>query len=156
MRNLLVLALLTVGLFLPPSSRAGGVAPNKPSDLRTVSGLFSACPGAASLKAVDTQSNPNGTTTAFSIPDKKVFVVTSFDATAGGSAGATATLALFTSDGTGGLSVLAVCGGIAGSNGAAFASCVIPNGAAVKAGSTLCFSASNGAVLVHGFLTKDK
>ena len=108
------------------------------------------------LKSVDTQSNPNGTIGGFSIPDKKVFVVTSIDVLAGGPAGATAGLGLFVGDGIGGFSPLATCGGIAGSNGFALASCAIPNGAAVKAGSTLCFAATNGSVVVHGFLTKDK
>ena len=154
MRNLIIFAALAVGLCLPSSSRAGVVAPKKPSDLRTVSASGAACPGAASLRAIDLQHNPDGTNAAFSIPDKHVLVVTSFDVQASGSAGASAEAGLFASDGTGGLSELARCGGIAGSNGFASASCAIPNGAAVKAGSTLC---SAGVVVnARGFVAKDK
>jgi hypothetical protein len=153
MRNLIIFAALAVGLCLPSSS-AGVVAPKKPSDLRTLTGSGAACPGAASLRAVDVQLNPDGTNAPFSIPDKHVLVVTSFDVQASGSAGASAEVGLFVSNGTGGLSERARCGGIVGSNGFASASCAIPNGAAVKAGSTLC---SAGVVVnVRGFLAKDK
>jgi len=155
MRDLLVFAMVTVGLCLPSSSRAGGVAPSKPSDLRTLVGNNTACPGfGGNLRSVDLQSNPDGTTAALSIPKGKVFVVTSFDVQATGSAGATSEGGLFAANGTGSLADVARCGGIVGSNGFASASCTIPNGAAIKGGSTLCFIAN--AVLVHGFLAKDK
>jgi hypothetical protein len=158
MKNALRLAVLAVGLGLPPSSDAGTVAPSKPSDLRTLVGIFGGgtpCPGSPALRAVDRQQNPNGTTSAFSIPAGRVFVVTSFDVQAANAPGTTAEIDLFVSNGTGDASFMARCGGLAGNNGSAVAACTIPPGVAVKAGSTLCFLGAN-SVTVHGFIAKDK
>jgi hypothetical protein len=158
MKNVLVFAVLAVGLCLPPSSSAGPLGPTKASDLRTVLGLpgSTPCPGLSTLRAVDSQQNPNGTIVPFSVPVKSVFIVTSFDVAGSGSAGSASETALIVADGIGGNSFVARCGGIVGSNGLAIGSCTTPAGVAVKGGSTLCFEPNTSNVIVRGFMAKDK
>jgi hypothetical protein len=155
-----IVATVLVGLCISSSS-AGGVGPSKPSDLRTVTGVYTGdppCPGDDNLRSVTRQQNPDGTVTTFAIPEHKVFIVTDVEISAPGAPGGFARLALFILDGNGGRAVVARCGGIAGTDGFTNASCVIPNGGAVKAGSALCFGSTGagGDIVVHGFLTKDK
>ena len=158
MKNVLLLALFTLILCVPPSSTAGAVAPKKPSDLRTVLGLPSSvpCPGLSSLRAVDLQQNPDGTTGPFSIPVGNVFIVTSFDTEGSGAVGTGGGAALIISDGTGGSSLIARCDGVAASNGLVSGSCTLPIGVPVKGGSTLCYTPTTSNVIVRGFMAKDK
>ena len=159
MKRLLVSTALSLACCLSPALTAGALVPNKASDLRTVVGEApgTQCPGINNpgFRTVDRQQNPDGTTSPFSIPAKSVFVVTSLDVQVGGNgAGATAEAVLLVSDGTGNLTEIAECGGIAGSNGFATASCTMPVGTAVKSGATLCFVGLRA--IVHGFIARDK
>ena len=159
MKHLLILTAFAAALCLPYPSSAGTVAPNKPSELRTFVGTpnTSLCPGLPSFHTVELQQNPNGTvTTGFSIPERSVFVVTSFDVTGTNPVGQTSSTALFVSDGAGATSFIARCGGIVGGDGQAFASCTIPFGVPVKRGVALCFSPATSNVIVRGFIAKDK
>ncbi len=150
-----------VVLTLTPAAYAGGLAPRKPSDLRTVMTSGSACPSpVSSAAALDTQQNPDGTNSAFSIPAGSVFVVTSADIKLGGVTAGSAVGGFFLAVNGGNASTLSGCGGNAGTNGTFFVSCTFPDGVTVKSWTTLCFN-SQGVVgfeliLAHGFITKDK
>lgn len=147
---------LAVTLCLTSSAVAAPLAPSKPSEIRTVLGQTTPCPGLPVLRAVDSQQLPNGTAIPFTIPPGKVFVVTGFDYAVVGNPGAVINVALMVSDGIAGSSFAATCGMTLGSNGFGAGSCAISTGALVKSGFNLCFSPPGANVIAHGFLTKDK
>jgi len=146
-RLLMLAALLTAA-----PAHAGGLAPKKPSDLRTVTtGL--GCPGFSGSVIVDNQQNPDGTQTAFSIPAGSVFVVTSYNFIASAGPGLTASGNLFIPNGVG-LSIVDVGYAATDTNGLGGVSVTTPNGIVVKSGSVLC--ATETSTVVHGFIAKDK
>jgi len=156
---------LVLGAFVLSlaASAAAVVAPRKPSELRVARGdtvSSPMCPGGTGRR-VDTRQNPDGTTSPFSIPAKSVFVVTSFDWIAATEPGGLAGVDLFVVDAAGTSFAFisharAVATATVGNGGGTVAT---PEGAVVKSGSHLCFlgtGASLTAVVVRGFLTKDK
>lgn len=147
---------LTLIAVLTFASTAGAVvlAPEKPSDLRTLSNTGAMCPGTSSSQAVDEQQNPDGTIAPFSIPAGSVLVVTSYSFATSTSPGSTANVGLLATNGTT-VSALAQCFAVGDADGHAGASCTTPAGIAVNGGSTLCVSRP-ARVFVHGFIADDK
>lgn len=151
---------LTGTLLWVGTAHAGDLAPQKASDLRTITQSGASCPGImGSSQVLDTQRNPDGTSTAFSIPPGSVFVVTSYSFSGGGAGFAQGTEdSVYLGINTAGNPLLiAHCGATSGANTGFAGSCAIPDGVAVKSGSVLCtWPLSEVEVLVHGFIAKDK
>ena len=140
------------------TATAGGLAPSKASQLITVASSTSACNISGTFK-VNTQQNPDGTTTPFSVPAGLVFVVTSYDwfLASSGSPGATVLLQLTVEAATS-FSLVSAQIQKTDANGFAGGNVQLPPGFVVKSGANLC-AATLGvspAVVVHGFLAKDK
>jgi len=133
---------------------AAVLAPDKASDLRTLTNTGAICPGTSSAQAVDQQQNPDGTIAPFSIPAGSVLVITSYSFAISTSPGSTENVGLLAINGTT-VSGLTQCFAVTDAAGHAGASCTTPAGIAVKGGSTLCVSRPS-RVFVHGFLANDK
>ena len=159
-----LVATLALGLcpgMVAPAT-AGGLAPKKASDLRSVTGSGNPCPnGFPNYRALDSQGNADGTTSSFSVPVGSAFIVTSFDWTVCTNPGT-----MFLADAklvitNGAVFSIAARGiGELGASGCAGGTVQIPSGVAVKGGSTLCFedyfASGSSGVTVHGFTTKDR
>jgi hypothetical protein len=158
------LGLGLLAFALPAAS--GPLAPKRLLDLRVVAGTSSSppCPGGFEVRRVDTQQNPDGTTSPFSIPSGSAFVVTSWDWLAQDVESGLAGVDLAVVDGAGtSLSIIShgraptaeTPGGGTRAGGGTVATAA---GAAVASGSHLC-AASNGkgyALVVRGFLAAER
>jgi hypothetical protein len=133
----------------------------KPSALVTLvaqSGVVTDCPDGGFGFAQ--QQPTTGNYTAFTIPPKKVLVVTSIDWQSGGG-GITAdrlVTATVTSQATGTESLMIARHSVrADSLASAGGTLVIPSGVAVAAGRTVCFEVDGLPFgVLHGYLAKDK
>jgi hypothetical protein len=149
-RILIAAAGAVMALVGPASVEAGPVAPSKPSQFVV---LQRSGTGTCNFltKPFDQQLNPDGTTTAFSVPAKQVLVVTSYDAESSTTANRNVVVSLV-DNGLGVFedSLLTDATGFGVKSG--------PVGnLVVKSGSTLCGAVGGGgAITVHGFLTADK
>jgi hypothetical protein len=112
--------------------------------------------------AVTSQQKPDGSIGSFSIPVGSVFVITSWEwQTSGGvSSVATTWSSLFAVEISNGAAWVSNGNGTSDASGNAAGTTLVPSGVAIKSGATLCFRMFNnntpGAVLVHGFMAKDK
>jgi len=79
---------------------AAVLAPDKASDLRTLTNTGAICPGTSSAQAVDQQQNPDGTIAPFSIPAGSVLVITSYSFAISTSPGSTENVGLLATNGT--------------------------------------------------------
>lgn len=163
----LVVAALGLGslVFVLPAA-SGPLAPKRLRDLRVVSGTSGSalCPGDFETRRVDTQQNPDGTTSPFSIPTGSAFVVTSWDWLTQDVESGLAGVDLAIVDATGtSISVISHArapttqtpdGGTRAGGGTV----ATPAGAVVASGSHLCAVANgNGfAVVVRGFIARER
>jgi hypothetical protein len=160
------LVFAALALSFPISAHAGALAPKKPSDLRTISGIPSdgVCPGQSNddiRGPVANQNNPDGTHSTFSIPPGSVFVITSWDweTDVNATNSFRSTDLVIVDPSTGFQSIVGRSGGI--TDGSGFGGGVVqtPPGVAVKSGMNICFDMHGSSffytVIVHGFMTKD-
>jgi hypothetical protein len=157
--SLLILGSFVMLLAIPA---AGAVAPKKPSDLVSARGTPDSplCPGDVG-RHVDTQQNPDGTTSPFAIPAGSIFVVTSLEWLSPNTPpGTLAGVDLFIVDTSGtSISFLSHARAVAPTTGNGGGGTVAtPAGIVVKSGSNLCFEGTGGGstVIVRGFLAKDR
>ena len=152
-------ALAGLLIIIAAPAWAGGLAPKKPSDLRTVLNFTTGCPSNPQTLAIDRVINPaDASVSAFSVPVGSVFVITSWDwRSNGGTAGALASAVISLDNGT--FSIIASrASAIADSSGDAGGTVDTPAGIVVKSGITLCADSTGPSIsiTVHGFVTKDK
>ena len=149
-------ALIVLAVAVQARPAAAAFAPKKPSDLRAVVGeQSSAACVIDGFHVVDHVQNSDGTIVQFSVPPKSVFVITSWEWSRAAMAGNLAQVNLIVPSSPTAASIVSVAFGVSGANGDAGGSVIIPSGATLKAGQTLCYNGP-GFVLVHGFITKDK
>jgi len=156
MHRISLLSLSTlVALALTGPAAAGPLAPARASDVVTVYTNGAPCPIVG--VAFDTIVLPDGTSQPFSIPPKRVLVVTSLDwNVTSGSPGVAAAPVLSLQTGGGGLPILQGSG-VTDSNGTAAGTVTASTGVVVRSGPQLCLVGGVGpAGLIHGFFAKDK
>jgi hypothetical protein len=167
MRTLSILAVLTTLLASLPRTVAAGLAPTKGSQLVTAY-TAGPCPilghTDANSALVSQMVNADGTTTTFTIPPKKIFVLTDLSAsTAAEPAGDTMLInAEIGSAATGNLIVARFV--TVQPNGSITGEFQVPTGIAIKSGTALCIDMLNithGGFtgftgFVHGYFAPDK
>lgn len=159
-----------VPLALVVSAPAGALEPTKASQIVSLNGFTTsspACPGtepANGILLVDRVGNADGSAADFVIPPKSVLVVTSVDYQVETDPGSSVGMSIFGVDPANppsltALGPYATTGAEIGANGVARGNFAIPNGLVIKPPANLCFQPGTGvnaAVLVHGFIAKDK
>jgi hypothetical protein len=162
-------AALALTALLAPAS-AGALEPTKASQIVSLNGFTSsspACPGTepvSGMLLVDRVGRSDGSAADFVIPPKSVLVVTSVDYQIDADPGTPVGVALLGVDPANpptltALGPYATSGAVTGASGTVRGNFVIPNGLVIKPPANLCFQPGTGvnaAILVHGFLAKDK
>jgi hypothetical protein len=153
-----VLAPIAFVLLAPTPSFAAALAPAKASDLVVAVTLDQAATCTGGGRPFDTRVLPDGSQVPFVIPEKRVFVITSLDWNlgSGAPAGELALPTVLVKNGTNSFPIIQASG-FTDPDGTAGGTVLVPNGAAVRAGSQLCIlggTQPNG--LLHGFFAKDK
>jgi hypothetical protein len=156
--KLLLAPLALVSLLLSPLIPAAAVAlePSRASDLVTLLADDSAdCPIAGFV--FDTRVLADGSQVPFTIPPKRVLVITGVDFVRNGVTPGAGTTGLVSQQPTGAVlaSPLLQADGVADVNGFIAGSAVAGPGVAVRGGAPLCIAGADAAVL-RGFLAKDK
>jgi hypothetical protein len=145
-------------LLVPCTAQAAALAPAKASDLVVVYSKVPAASCPVAGRPFDTRVLADGTEVPFVIPEKRVFVITSFAFTIGSGAPAGENAAPTVTAQTAVTSVPLIIGfGTTDSNGDVAGTVVLPTGVAVKPGPTLCIAGGttpNG--ILQGYFAKDK
>jgi len=159
-------ALIAVAFGTVSLAHAAPLAPTAASQLVTVLGTDTECAPGSDAKLVDQQQNADGTSSPFVVPDKSVFVMTSYDFSFfsgddGDRQVQDVQLELVVFDATlTHLSYVSLRSALSDSRGSGSATVLLPSGFPMKAGTRLCFGFGNhsggGLVFVHGFFAKDK
>jgi hypothetical protein len=146
------LALLLSALVPSP---APALEPSKASDLVTlVAFITGTCP-VAGFPFV-TRILADGTPVPFTIPPKRVLVITGFEFTRSDATPGTTATALLSQQAPGEVAALLQADGVADASGSVAGSAFAAPGVAVRGGDkTLCIAGASAAVL-RGFLAKDK
>jgi hypothetical protein len=165
----IVRSLLASAVLALPAA-AGALEPTKASQIVSLNGLTASspvCPGtepSLGMRLVDRIGNADGSSADFAIPPKSVLVVTSVDYQVEGLPGDATGVSLLGVDPATpptltALGPYATSGGELGASGVMRGNLVIPNGLVIKPPANLCFQSGAGvdaAILVHGFIAKDK
>jgi hypothetical protein len=166
----IVRSVLSCAIFAALAAPSGALEPTKASQIVSLNGFTASsptCPGtepANGILLVDRIGNANGSAADFAIPPKSVLVVTSVDYQIDTDPGTSVGLALLGVDPANpptltALGPYATSGTVTGASGTVRGNFVIPNGLVIEPPANLCFQPGTGvnaAVLVHGFIAKDK
>lgn len=151
------LGLVLLSVVFSASGAFAGLLPTKASALVTALSSPTGCPISGG-PVLDVRVNADATTSAFTIPAGQVFVITGFGwkVTALTPNIVTVTTLVLV-NGASFVPVLS-SSAVADGAGAAAAQVTIPNGVAVKSGTSVCVAASGTFVEmdVHGYFAKDK
>ena len=151
----LAIAPVALVLLLLSPTAAPALEPSRASDLVTLIASETDCPIAG--KAFDTRVLADGSQVPFTIPPKRVLVITGFEFLQSGAPPGAGTTALVTQQPTGAAlaSPLLQAAAVADAGGFLAGSAFAAPGIAVRGTAALCGSNVVGAIL-HGFLAKDK
>jgi hypothetical protein len=133
------------------------LGPRTASDLVTLQpGPLDSCPDNSGAYALNVRINSDGTTSAFSIPNNQVLVVTGMDwgRCVSGNPNVLISLVPYHTSGPGEAAQFAFLFAIAGDNGCGGGNTAL-TGVAVQAGQTICIpaNATSDQQRVHGYLT---
>lgn len=164
MRTPLIIAVAAMATLLPGSGRAAGLAPKKPSELVTIRGFANPCPTIGVGNAIDMQTNPDGTSSAFTIPAGKVFIITSARLGAVGTPANGADLQLRRVTPSANNVIDVRQGDVEPTSSRYNVELEFPTGVVVKAGTTLCVVGTdlvtsadlNVSAWVQGYLATDR
>jgi hypothetical protein len=153
---------LLASAFAAAPSLAGPLAPSKPSQLVSARAVSTPCPTVHPVEitpyAIDQMTTIDGLQVPFVIPPKQVFVITHVHLAASG-ATANAEVGIFL------ISVVGMDGGVltegtvhTSASGRGSTNIDLPTGIAVRPGTTICATTTDGAAFgsVTGFFAKDK
>jgi hypothetical protein len=138
------------------ASSASALEPSRASDLVTlVANVEGTCPIAG--MPIDTRVLADGSQVPFTLPPKRVLVITGFEFVRSGLTAGAGTGAVVSQQPAGAVlaSPLLQASGIAGSNGFVSGSAVAEPGIAVRGEAPLCLGGADAGI-VRGFLAKDK
>ena len=143
---------------------AGPLVPTRPSQLVSAKdGTNTPCPFPSgplnTPYLIDRMVGSDGSVVPFAIPEKQVFVITSFDFNFGGPVPDTTVFVQLTAyDAMGAGATLLQGTATTSGNQVGGGSVVAPSGIAVRRDKTLCVTGTAGATggIVHGFFAKDR